>query len=755
MTLKSFVIPALATTACLLSNLSMATGSFEVTYEPAKAMEANSKLSTSKAVYGVETFDQASNGKYDTDFGTAGKIKGTYTGLTVKNADKYGGAKAQGKYAATNNKTGYMLKLSPNGVPGVNYFGFWLSALDGHNQLDFYKGEQKVGSYKPADLTKALGKCDTTDPSKTPYCGNPNNVSDKNFSQHYAFVNFFYTGGYFDTVKFHQSGAGGYESDNHTVAYCADIQACMSGKLITKEPVPSPKPSPSVSNNSHGDVHISTPDGLIYDFQATGEFYLTLSSKQPGVIVQARQANPVGNSKVSVNTAAAIMVENDKLEFYGKPERAFYLNGEKKDLPLNGLKLPGGGRIIASGNATHADFTIMWPHDSFGARVIILSNSHLDIGVKKLDSSVKDFGSYGGIIGNFDGNAQNDMQVRDGDVIAPPASIADLNRFGDSWRVKPEASLFGDVARKQAKAAAAESAHSEIQIPQDKWDAAEKAVKTAGVTSPLGVRNATYDVALTGDKTFIESAKINEADAKANPAGAKPLVAGDHANQAAVAEENKANGADPAVVDLVLTGYGQNKIAVIKVVRQLMGWGLRETKEAVENAPSTLKQGISKQEAEAAKQQLEAAGATVEIKGDKSADEAPDRMIETADGRQLPANSFIEYRGIWTFSSGAHSAALRDANLVFYHPKPIDGKQGHYCYNLGTKTPTCDTIQYHYSAPNKVSTWAANRLSLPNELLLFTQVDDTTLAGKYWLNKDDNGKATPEASVTMQLKHRP
>jgi large subunit ribosomal protein L7/L12 len=66
--------------------------------------------------------------------------------------------------------------------------------------------------------------------------------------------------------------------------------------------------------------------------------------------------------------------------------------------------------------------------------------------------------------------------------------------------------------------------------------------------------------------------------------------------------------------DLVLTSFGANKVAVIKVVRALTGLGLKEAKDAVEGAPATLKEGISKDEAEDAKKQLEEAGASVEIK---------------------------------------------------------------------------------------------------------------------------------------------
>ncbi len=66
--------------------------------------------------------------------------------------------------------------------------------------------------------------------------------------------------------------------------------------------------------------------------------------------------------------------------------------------------------------------------------------------------------------------------------------------------------------------------------------------------------------------------------------------------------------------DVVLTGFGENKVSVIKVVRALTGLGLKEAKDAVEGVPTVLKEAVSKDDAAAAKKQLEEAGATVEIK---------------------------------------------------------------------------------------------------------------------------------------------
>ncbi len=66
--------------------------------------------------------------------------------------------------------------------------------------------------------------------------------------------------------------------------------------------------------------------------------------------------------------------------------------------------------------------------------------------------------------------------------------------------------------------------------------------------------------------------------------------------------------------DVILTGAGAKKINVIKAVRAITGLGLKEAKEAVENTPTKIKEGVSKEEAEEVKKQLEEAGASVEVK---------------------------------------------------------------------------------------------------------------------------------------------
>ncbi len=86
---------------------------------------------------------------------------------------------------------------------------------------------------------------------------------------------------------------------------------------------------------------------------------------------------------------------------------------------------------------------------------------------------------------------------------------------------------------------------------------------------------------------------------------AAPVAGGDAGGEAAAEKDE---------FDVVMSSFGGNKVAVIKVVRAVTGLGLKEAKEMVEGAPSTIKEGAAKDEAEDIKKQLEEAGAAVELK---------------------------------------------------------------------------------------------------------------------------------------------
>ena len=107
-------------------------------------------------------------------------------------------------------------------------------------------------------------------------------------------------------------------------------------------------------------------------------------------------------------------------------------------------------------------------------------------------------------------------------------------------------------------------------------------------------------------KQVNELATILKDDYGIEPAAAAVVMAGPGAG-AAVAEEQTS-------FDVILTEVGPNKLAIVKLVKDLTGLGLKEAKDVVDKAPSPLKEGVTKDEANGLKTQLEEAGAKVEIK---------------------------------------------------------------------------------------------------------------------------------------------
>ena len=108
--------------------------------------------------------------------------------------------------------------------------------------------------------------------------------------------------------------------------------------------------------------------------------------------------------------------------------------------------------------------------------------------------------------------------------------------------------------------------------------------------------------------TILELADLVKALEEEFGVSAAPVAVAGAVAPAAEAAEEKTE------FDVVLTGAGANKLAVIKVVREVTGLGLKDAKDLVEGAPKTVKEGASKEDAEALKTKLTEAGATVELK---------------------------------------------------------------------------------------------------------------------------------------------
>lgn len=233
-----FKASMLAAAATILLAGAAQAHTFQISYGNPGEQTANSVVVSNADTLGVENFDglPTGNSAFNTDYGTGNVIVGHYTGTpSITGADQYGGADGTGHQIKSYNADTYTITFTNDGsIPGVNYFGFWLSALDHGNQLVFKNGGVTVGVYTPDDLLNALGNCPNA------YCGNPTApFLGQDSGEPFAFVNFVDLDGFFDEIDIYEDPhVGDYESDNHTVAYCRDPKACVTGNLIgAPEPI--------------------------------------------------------------------------------------------------------------------------------------------------------------------------------------------------------------------------------------------------------------------------------------------------------------------------------------------------------------------------------------------------------------------------------------------------------------------------------------------------------------------------------------
>jgi hypothetical protein len=212
MSLRSSFTAGIAAAGILLGS-SAASAGILVTAEAPGVQNTTAGFSA----IGVETFEGRALGtqSFTTSFGGS-SFSGSYANVQIDTANQFGSAGGTGLHAVTFTGSGYTLDLSTSLPGGVNYFGFWLSALDGQNQLKFFKGGTLVFEF---DATRARDFINAL-PNRNDYFGNPTpGFSGRNSGEPYAFLNFYgLDGTTFDRIQFFQNPvSGGYESDNHTV----------------------------------------------------------------------------------------------------------------------------------------------------------------------------------------------------------------------------------------------------------------------------------------------------------------------------------------------------------------------------------------------------------------------------------------------------------------------------------------------------------------------------------------------------------
>ena len=222
-----------------------------------------------------------------------------------------------------------------------------------------------------------------------------------------------------------------------------------------------------VQGRSYGDPHINTFDGFHYGFQTVGEFILTHSSDR-AFEVQTRQAGVPSRSNLSLNTAVAMRVCNQRVGFYvhDTPDGSqSQVRADGQPVNVDGACALDNGGEIQRLNGRH--YTVIWPSgDQVAIKEITVSGARFLNIMPTVNRSR--MGQMTGLLGNFNGNPDDDLTSRDGVTMparstysiatntlsrALPAAIPvyvletayfeQLNQqFGDSWRINQAESLF-------------------------------------------------------------------------------------------------------------------------------------------------------------------------------------------------------------------------------------------------------------------------------------------------------------------------
>ena len=205
-----------------------------------------STLPTATCNYGEETFSDWRGGAFTSSFTTGEhsfasgtSISGAYSGsISYDTNNTYGGAYGTAPYPSANGLSQYRLDLSTTGIPGVNYFGVWISAMDASNKLIIYSGGTAVFSFVSSDLRNAIQG--TATPSR--YYGDPDNGRDS--SEPFAYVNIFDTSGYIDRVDFTNNGSSNFENSNNAAGYFTPLTVQGTDVQVTTNTIPAvPEPA--------------------------------------------------------------------------------------------------------------------------------------------------------------------------------------------------------------------------------------------------------------------------------------------------------------------------------------------------------------------------------------------------------------------------------------------------------------------------------------------------------------------------------
>jgi hypothetical protein len=305
-----------------------------------------------------------------------------------------------------------------------------------------------------------------------------------------------------------------------------------------------------------GDVHIVTYNGLEYNFQAVGEFWLA-ESKNPADSfgIQLRLQPYYSSAVVTVITQVAVSLGKDRVTFDLSRPNTPFVDGAASTLsaadPL--LSLPGGTVTEISPSV----FKVSWTTGETATVTDAGAYFNVVDGIPPTDVA----GGVAGLQGEAEGQ-QNDFQLPDGTVLPQPLTTNELyDVYGNAWRVSQATSLF-DYGPGQTTATFTDmnfpaDVVSLADLPSSVVKQAESVVAAAGITDPAVAQAAEMDYIATGDMSFVTSAADIQQQAGAvtpatvTPSAPPPPEALVEAAPASVAEA--ASGPTAVTFDAMLT----------------------------------------------------------------------------------------------------------------------------------------------------------------------------------------------------------